>query len=99
MSAIFDFSSVVMILLLMICTCTYLREMRPAVFDGGKVSVCNAWEVLYLFAMSELSVGCRCLFVARVGRGLFVNPFTNTNFKSNNKPFSGSNFFFFMSTL
>jgi hypothetical protein len=35
MSAIFDFSSVLMILLLMICTCTYLREMKPNVFDGG----------------------------------------------------------------
>mmetsp|Transcript_96090 Transcript_96090/g.277518 ORF Transcript_96090/g.277518 Transcript_96090/m.277518 type:complete len:84 (-) Transcript_96090:231-482(-) len=36
MSAIFDFSSVLMILLLMICTCTYLRELRPAIFDGSK---------------------------------------------------------------
>jgi hypothetical protein len=34
MSAIFDFSSVLMILLLMICTCTYLREMRPQLFDA-----------------------------------------------------------------
>eukprot|EP00934_Nitzschia_sp_Nitz4_P008971 Nitzschia sp. Nitz4//scaffold26_size159584//680//1091//NITZ4_002459-RA/size159584-processed-gene-0.214-mRNA-1//-1//CDS//3329544986//8961//frame0 len=36
MSAIFDFSSVLMLLLLMICTCTYLRELRPTIFDGGK---------------------------------------------------------------
>jgi hypothetical protein len=37
MSAIFDFSSVLMIFLMLICTCTYLREMRPTIFDGGKV--------------------------------------------------------------
>jgi hypothetical protein len=37
MSAIFDFSSVLLLLLLMICTCTYIRELRPTVFDGKKV--------------------------------------------------------------
>jgi len=33
MSAIFDFSSLLTVLILLICTCTYLRELRPAVFD------------------------------------------------------------------
>ncbi|KAL7558651.1 hypothetical protein ACA910_010027 [Epithemia clementina (nom. ined.)] len=33
MSAFFDFSSLVTIVLLMICTCTYLRELRPTIFD------------------------------------------------------------------
>mmetsp|Transcript_15611 Transcript_15611/g.28217 ORF Transcript_15611/g.28217 Transcript_15611/m.28217 type:complete len:89 (+) Transcript_15611:63-329(+) len=33
MSAIFDFSSLITVLLLLICTCTYLRELRPAIFD------------------------------------------------------------------
>mmetsp|Transcript_14946 Transcript_14946/g.31456 ORF Transcript_14946/g.31456 Transcript_14946/m.31456 type:complete len:84 (+) Transcript_14946:136-387(+) len=36
MSAIFDFSSLLTVLLLLICTCAYLREMRPKIFDGGK---------------------------------------------------------------
>mmetsp|Transcript_20732 Transcript_20732/g.51435 ORF Transcript_20732/g.51435 Transcript_20732/m.51435 type:complete len:84 (-) Transcript_20732:389-640(-) len=35
MSAIFDFSSVLMIILLMICTSTYLRELRPGIFEGS----------------------------------------------------------------
>ena len=35
MSAIFDFSSLVTVLLLFICTCTYVRAIRPAAFDGG----------------------------------------------------------------
>ena len=37
MSAIFDFSSLITVLLLLICTCTYLRELRPAIFDPAKV--------------------------------------------------------------
>lgn len=38
MSAIFNFSSLITVLLLLICTTAYLREMRPAIFDGGMVS-------------------------------------------------------------
>jgi hypothetical protein len=65
MSAIFDFSSVLMILLLMICTCTYLREMRPTIFDGGKVSkaiscvcvcVCMLVCVYYMILCMLLSI-------------------------------------------
>ena len=33
MSAIFNFSSLVTVLLLLICTCTYLRELRPTIFE------------------------------------------------------------------
>jgi hypothetical protein len=39
MSAIFDFSSLILVILLLICTATYLRELRPTIFDGGKVRV------------------------------------------------------------
>jgi len=35
MSAIFDFSSLMTVLLLLICTCAYLRELRPTVFDDN----------------------------------------------------------------
>jgi hypothetical protein len=35
MSAIFDFSSLLTVLLLLICTCAYLRELRPMIFDSG----------------------------------------------------------------
>mmetsp|Transcript_27049 Transcript_27049/g.40950 ORF Transcript_27049/g.40950 Transcript_27049/m.40950 type:complete len:85 (-) Transcript_27049:728-982(-) len=37
MTAIFDFSSLITVLLLLVCTCTYIRELRPTIFDGGKV--------------------------------------------------------------
>mmetsp|Transcript_4484 Transcript_4484/g.11790 ORF Transcript_4484/g.11790 Transcript_4484/m.11790 type:complete len:85 (-) Transcript_4484:1826-2080(-) len=36
MFAIFNFSSILLLLTLMICTCTYLRELRPTIFDAGK---------------------------------------------------------------
>ena len=46
MSAIFDFSSLLTVILLLICTCAYLRDMRPTIFDGGQVRrlVCFALE-------------------------------------------------------
>lgn len=37
MSAIFDFSSLLTVILFLICTCAYLRDMRPTIFDGGQV--------------------------------------------------------------
>lgn len=35
MSAIFDFTSLLTVLVLLICTCTYLRELRPTIFDSS----------------------------------------------------------------
>ena len=34
MSAIFNFSSLVVVLLLFVCTTAYLRALRPTIFDG-----------------------------------------------------------------
>mmetsp|Transcript_1737 Transcript_1737/g.2971 ORF Transcript_1737/g.2971 Transcript_1737/m.2971 type:complete len:82 (+) Transcript_1737:127-372(+) len=36
MSAVFDFPSLLTVLLLLICTCAYVREMRPAIFDNAE---------------------------------------------------------------
>jgi hypothetical protein len=33
MLAIFDFTSLLTVLLLSICTCAYIREVRPTIFD------------------------------------------------------------------
>lgn len=41
MSAIFDFSSLITVILLLICTCAHLRSLRPTIFDGGKVQEPN----------------------------------------------------------
>lgn len=37
MSALFDFSSLMTVLLLTICTTTYIRELRPTIFDNPPV--------------------------------------------------------------
>ena len=50
MSAFFDFSSLILVILLLICTTTYLRELRPTIFDGGKVNVYVTWRWLILSA-------------------------------------------------
>mmetsp|Transcript_7690 Transcript_7690/g.11271 ORF Transcript_7690/g.11271 Transcript_7690/m.11271 type:complete len:83 (+) Transcript_7690:51-299(+) len=39
MSAIFNFPSLITVILLLICTCTYLKEMRPTIFDAGLVQL------------------------------------------------------------
>ncbi|CAM9961564.1 unnamed protein product [Phaeothamnion confervicola] len=36
MSAIFDFSSLVTVILLFICTCAYLRGYRQTIFDSNE---------------------------------------------------------------
>lgn len=41
MSAIFNFSSLLTVLLLVICTCAYLRDLRPTIFDSGQVRTEN----------------------------------------------------------
>jgi hypothetical protein len=45
MSAIFDFSSLLTVLLLLICTTTYLRELRPSIFDGSVIQNNNNKDV------------------------------------------------------
>ena len=37
MSAIFDFSSLLTVILLLICTTAFVREIRPGIYDGGRV--------------------------------------------------------------
>mmetsp|Transcript_33649 Transcript_33649/g.99156 ORF Transcript_33649/g.99156 Transcript_33649/m.99156 type:complete len:82 (+) Transcript_33649:111-356(+) len=36
MSAIFDFTSLVTVILLLICTAAFVREIRPGIYDGGR---------------------------------------------------------------
>jgi hypothetical protein len=55
MSAIFDFSSLLTVILLLICTCAYLRDMRPTIFDGGKVSLKSCVSNTIVFGSSYLT--------------------------------------------
>jgi len=40
MSAIFDFTSLITVVLLLICTAAFVREIRPGIYDGGRVRAC-----------------------------------------------------------
>eukprot|EP00527_Entomoneis_sp_CCMP2396_P004261 CAMPEP_0198137850 /NCGR_PEP_ID=MMETSP1443-20131203/1308_1 /TAXON_ID=186043 /ORGANISM="Entomoneis sp., Strain CCMP2396" /LENGTH=69 /DNA_ID=CAMNT_0043799413 /DNA_START=100 /DNA_END=306 /DNA_ORIENTATION=+ len=37
MSALFDITSLITVLLLLICTTYYIREMRPTIFDHASI--------------------------------------------------------------
>ncbi|CAA7266748.1 unnamed protein product [Cyclocybe aegerita] len=37
MSALFDFQSLLLVVLLFICTCTYVRSVAPSLVDRNKV--------------------------------------------------------------
>ncbi|KAI8372211.1 transmembrane protein 167 precursor [Blakeslea trispora] len=39
MSAIFNFQSLLLVILLMICTCTYVRAQAPSLLDRNKTGV------------------------------------------------------------
>jgi len=36
MSALFNFESLLLVILLLICTCTYVRSVMPAIIDRNK---------------------------------------------------------------
>lgn len=59
MSAIFDFSSLLTVILLLICTCAYLRDMRPTIFDGGQVSWLRACYALLLWKDGSSAEGSK----------------------------------------
>ncbi|ODV81228.1 DUF1242-domain-containing protein [Suhomyces tanzawaensis NRRL Y-17324] len=47
MSALFNFQSLLQVILLLICTCTYLHSTAPALLDNRKS---GAWGVFWKFA-------------------------------------------------
>ena len=65
MSAIFDFSSLVTVILLLICTTAYLRELRPTIFDDETPQgVSEARRLLCLCCVCVwLLVICSSLFL------------------------------------
>ncbi|KAG7344503.1 DUF1242 domain containing protein [Nitzschia inconspicua] len=81
MGGLFDFSSVMMNLLLLICACTYARDLWPGVFDSrskprdpskpvhhdrdGVLGFC--WKLSRIGERLSPYVGAACLFM-----GLYV---------------------------
>ncbi|EEC48356.1 predicted protein [Phaeodactylum tricornutum CCAP 1055/1] len=65
MSAIFDFSSLVTVLLLLICTCTYLRELRPGIFDAAREGFWGfLWKLSRVGERLSPYVGAGCALMA-----------------------------------
>ncbi|KDQ10590.1 hypothetical protein BOTBODRAFT_163696 [Botryobasidium botryosum FD-172 SS1] len=49
MSALFNFQSLLLVLLLLICTCAYARAVAPGLIDRnkeGRATMLSAWERL-----------------------------------------------------
>ncbi|XP_014305450.1 protein kish-A isoform X1 [Myotis lucifugus] len=58
MSAIFNFQSLLTVILLLICTCAYIRSMAPSLLDRNKTGL--------------LGIFWKCARIARLG-GYLVN--------------------------
>ena len=79
MSAIFDFSSLLTVILLLICTCAYLRDMRPTIFDGGQVSCLRACFALLLWKDGSSAEGSKLKYAIMLKflRKLYAHIFTH----------------------
>lgn len=62
-SAIFNFQSLLTVILLLICTCAYIRAMAPSLLDKNKTGYDQILlEILNNEAEAEVSNTCLCLF-------------------------------------
>ncbi|XP_022919713.1 protein kish-A [Onthophagus taurus] len=65
MSVLFSFQSVVIILLLLICTCTYLRSLFPSIIDRNKNGWSGSfWKCARIGERMSPYVGMFCLTIA-----------------------------------
>jgi hypothetical protein len=51
-SALFDFQSLLLVIILMICTCTYIRAVAPGIVDRNK----QGWVRVHLASPSALLI-------------------------------------------
>ncbi|XP_059618615.1 protein kish [Phlebotomus argentipes] len=65
MSALFNFQSLLSVLLLLICTCTYLRSIFPSIIDRNKTGVLGIfWKLARIGERKSPYVGVACVFMA-----------------------------------
>lgn len=62
MSAIFDFTSLITVVLLLICTAAFVREIRPGIYDGGRVRAC----IQYGYDVHQLHVWYQAMCFSRL---------------------------------
>lgn len=66
MSALFDIPSLLVVLLLYICTCSYLLNLRPKLFqkDSPNSFFRTCWKATRIGDRLSLYVGAGCLIMA-----------------------------------
>ncbi|XP_058454176.1 protein kish [Malaya genurostris] len=65
MSAIFNFQSLLSVILLMICTCAYLRSIVPSLIDRNKTGMLGIfWKLARIGERKSPWVGLACVLMA-----------------------------------
>ncbi|XP_077290478.1 transmembrane protein 167A-like protein ksh [Arctopsyche grandis] len=65
MSAIFNFQSLLSVVLFLICTCTYLRSLFPSVMDRHKTGLLGTfWKCARIGERKSPYVAVSCLLMA-----------------------------------
>ncbi|CAO3649743.1 unnamed protein product [Cunninghamella echinulata] len=65
MSAIFNFQSLLLVILLLICTCTYVRAQAPSLVDCNKTGVLGLfWKAARIGERLSPYVSLACILMA-----------------------------------
>lgn len=65
MSAIFNFQSLLVCVLLLICTCTYIRGLAPSILDKNKTGILGTfWKCARIGERKSPWVAGCCVFMA-----------------------------------
>ncbi|XP_044262191.1 protein kish-A [Tribolium madens] len=65
MSALFNFQSLLTVVLLIICTCAYLRSLFPSIMDRNKVGLMGTfWKCARIGERKSPWVAVACLTMA-----------------------------------
>ncbi|XP_044052332.1 protein kish-A [Siniperca chuatsi] len=65
MSAIFNFQSLLTVILLLICTCAYIRAMAPSLLDKNKTGLLGIfWKCARIGERKSPWVACCCVIMA-----------------------------------
>ncbi|XP_031626343.1 protein kish [Contarinia nasturtii] len=65
MSALFNFQSLLSVILLLICTCTYLRSFFPSIIDRNKTGAMGTfWKLARIGERKSPYVAVCCIMMA-----------------------------------
>ncbi|KAI8076781.1 DUF1242-domain-containing protein [Halteromyces radiatus] len=65
MSAIFNFQSLLLVILLLICTCTYIRAQAPSLIDRNKTGILGLfWKAARIGERLSPYVSLACIIMA-----------------------------------